>query len=136
MAITFSRITLLLAGLLFGYFGLLFLFFPNSELASVLPLKPSTNAGLGEIRAIFGGMELALAIFFLHAAITAKYLNETLILSIGIFAGFGFGRLLGLLLDDLTNDGYTQAALAIETISLILCVSAFVIYNRHHNIDS
>jgi hypothetical protein len=90
--------------------GLFALFVPNAA-GRVVGLVPDGTAGVGELRAVYGGLVLALAVALavaLRIPSGAGWLHVFAILYGGLVAG----RVVSLALDGL--NGYTLAALALE----------------------
>jgi hypothetical protein len=107
-----ARITLWLGGLGFLAFGLAFLAAPLATMAAAgLPLQGDLAAT--ELRAFYGGLELALGALLLAADLQPGARRHGLILSLACFGGIGSARLLGILLAGSATP-FLWAALATE----------------------
>lgn len=94
----FARIVLALNGLVFAGYGLLCLLVPTT-LTSAAGLGMETTVALTEVRAMYGGLELAIGVLFLLAAMRASLLESGLIAGVTVFAGLGVARAFGIMLD-------------------------------------
>lgn len=104
----FALLTLIIAALSLALFGIWFLFWPDSgwALFEVGALEAGVRA---EMRAIYGGLELALAIMLLRTASRAEWRALGLELACLVFAGLALGRAYGLLLGDPSSSFMLQA---------------------------
>jgi hypothetical protein len=93
-----ARIALLLNGVLFAGYGLLCLVMPET-LTGAAGLGLTNTVASIEVRAMYGGLELALGVLFLLAASRPTLLEAGLIAGVTIFSGLGLARLLGIALD-------------------------------------
>jgi hypothetical protein len=93
-----ARIALLVNGVLFASYGLLCLVMPET-LTGAATLGLTTTVASIEVRAMYGGLELALGVLFLLAASRPTLLEAGLITGVTIFSGLGLARLLGIVLD-------------------------------------
>lgn len=110
--ILIGRITLWLGGLGFLAFGLAFLIAPLETMAAAgLPLQGDLAAT--ELRAFYGGLELALGALLIAADLRPGARRHGLILSLASFGGIGTARLLGIVLAGSATP-LLWAALAIE----------------------
>jgi hypothetical protein len=92
------RLLLIFFGLFFLAFGLAGLFAP-AMLAAQLHLMPLTNAGLGELRALYGGGFAAIG-FTIFAGLRCKVNGPGLLLAMSILlAGIAAGRVVSLIAD-------------------------------------
>lgn len=102
-------VTLLAVGCMaFGVYGLAR---PGAagELVSLVPTGPE---GVGEIRAVYGGLMIAVGALLLWGSM-GKRRSAAWLVAVGVgFAGLFVGRLVSLLLDGLT--GYTLMATVLE----------------------
>ena len=89
------RIVLWLGGLGFIAFGAAFLIAPLQTMAMAgIPLQGDVAAT--ELRAFYGGLELALGLLLLRSAINPLRWSEGLLLSLVAYGGIGGARLLGI----------------------------------------
>lgn len=106
------RITLWLGGLGFLAFGLAFLIAPLETMAAAgLPLQGDLAAT--ELRAFYGGLEIALGMLLIAADLRPAARRHGLILSLASFGGIGAARLLGIVLAG-SATAFLWAALATE----------------------
>lgn len=97
-----ARITLWLGGLGFLGFGLAFLVAPVETLATAGWAMTGDGAAT-ELRAFYGGLELALGALLVAADLRGKR-REGLILCLASYGGIGTARLLGIALAGAAND--------------------------------
>lgn len=110
-----ARIVLWLGGLGFLGFGVAFLVAPV-ELIAQAGVAVSGEAAATELRAFYGGLEIALGLLLIGADLRGRRL-EGLILSLAAYGGIGSVRLAALLAGSGSNDFMwyalaTEAALA------------------------
>lgn len=117
-----DRITLWLGGLGFLAFGLAFLVAPLQTFAVAgLPMQGSLAAT--ELRAFYGGLELALGALLIAADLRPGARRHGLILCLASFGGIGLARLLGMVLAGSATP-FLWAALATElTLAALAAVS-------------
>ena len=108
-----ARIVLWLGGLGFLGFGLLFLAAPVETLAKAGVIASGTAAAT-ELRAFYGGLEVALGALLLAADLRGRR-RDGLILSLASYGGIGAARALGLALGSGAND-FMWFALATEAV--------------------
>ena len=92
------RAALILAGLIFLALGVAFLLAPAAMMASV-DVALTTPLASGDVRAVYGGMQVASGVLLLLAARRADWVRPGLLAAAVLFAGLFAGRVLGLLLD-------------------------------------
>lgn len=93
----FARVVLWIAGLGFLAFGLAFLVAPLETMAAAGILLEGSLAAT-ELRAFYGGLEVALALLLLRAALRPQLASEGLLLSMASYGGIGTARFLGIVL--------------------------------------
>lgn len=93
-----SRIVLLIISVLFFGVGIAGLLAPASVAATV-SLTAESNQGLTELRAMYGGLQIGIALFIGLAAMRPQWMKPGLILSICVLTGLAAGRFVGLQLD-------------------------------------
>src|SRR5262245_35155003 len=93
-----ALIVLWLAALVFGVFGVLFLFNPVGWAGSV-DLGVTTATARTEIRAMYGGFELGIAAFLIWCAMDPARVRTGLMASGLMFAGVALGRAFSLATD-------------------------------------
>ena len=94
----FSRIVLVLLGLMFLSFGVAFLLRP-AQMAQMVGIELPEPTARMEIRAFYGGLEIGLAVFLLVCAATGAWIKPGLLAAGLACAGPALGRTVGLLLD-------------------------------------
>lgn len=92
------QIVLWISALGFGYFGVVFLLDPAGY-ASKVDLVAATPSARAEVRAMYGGLELALAVFLATCAQRPEWWRLGLLLSAVAFLGLGTGRAVGLAIE-------------------------------------
>ena len=107
-----ARITLWLGGLGFLAFGFAFLIAPLQTFAAAgLTLEGPLAAT--ELRAFYGGLELALGVLLIAADLRPHQRRNGVILCLASFGGIGSARLLGIALAGSATP-FLWAALAVE----------------------
>ncbi|MGY6518452.1 MAG: DUF4345 family protein [Lysobacteraceae bacterium] len=107
-----SRLTLLLAAAGFLFFGAWFLVDPMAPLAAI-DIEVSGEGAATEMRAFYGGLELALAAFLGLAAFRPGWSTPALWLVLLSNLGLGLGRVVGIAADGVFT-GFFAGALAWE----------------------
>lgn len=121
-----SRMFLLLCGLLYVGFGLWVLLEPSE--AAVLTALQTPPGPLEDLTGSHGGMNVALGLFCIFAALSAAWHRPGLYLVGLINAGYLAGRLVALALDGVPT-GLLYSVMALEA---ILCASALVLASSSH----
>ena len=111
---------LLLQGVTFCGLGVWFLIEPIT-LASAIGLLPESPAGLAELRAVYGGLEIALGIFLVVTGFRANWSGIGLWLLLSCYGGITVGRIAGILLDH-PDDTFTLQLLGFEAGSLLITI--------------
>ncbi len=94
----FARVMLGVSSLMFLGFGLAFLFRPV-ETAKLVDIPLPQPTGRIEIRAFYGGLEIALALFLGLCAVRSGWITPGLVMAVLASAGPAAGRIVGLLVD-------------------------------------
>ena len=119
-----TKLFLGFTGLLFTLYGG-YLYLDPQYLIDLLELGDGAAARV-ELRAMYGGLQLAIGVFLLLAAYKgSEFLQFGLIVLITCFAGLASARAAGLLIDGV--DGYNLGACLYEALSLVV---AIVLYQR------
>lgn len=95
---TLPRLVLALVAAIFAGLGLAFALAPATMMAAVDIAVPTPLAA-GDVRAVYGGMQLAIGALLLAAAARAAWVRAGLLAATALFAGLLAGRLLGVALD-------------------------------------
>jgi hypothetical protein len=107
-----ALVVLWLSGLsLFG-FGVAFIVAPLKTMASAGIVLESAVAAT-ELRAFYGGLEVALGALVLACALLPARRRDGLILTLAVFAAIGVTRLAGMMIDG-ADSGFLRFALASE----------------------
>lgn len=112
-----ARITLWLGGLGFLGFGLAFLVAPVATLAAA-GVQVGGPAAAAELRAFYGGLELALGMLLLAADLRGSR-RAGLVLCLASYGGIGAARLLGIALAGGAT-GFLWYALVTEAVLAVL----------------
>lgn len=95
---TLAKIGLLFAALVFVAIGLGFLLAPV-QWASVVEISLPTPMARTDLRATYGGFDLAIGVFLVFCALRTDWIRPG-VLALGLAAaGFGGGRLVGILVE-------------------------------------
>ena len=118
-----QSVYLILNGVLFLGLGVAYLGWP-AKLAGKTDMVLTTDTATIEIRAIYGGMEVALGLLLVVCALRHNWAFPALILTIVLYAGFAGGRIYGIIAA--SNPGvFTWKLLAFEVTALAAgCVLA------------
>ena len=114
-----TRIFLALSAILWGLYGIYCLLVPGSlhEMAGVVATTPT---GTTELRAMYGGLQLAIGVLALMGALRGS-LTRTALVALGTLAlGLGSARLFGLLVDGHFTS-YTGMGLGFEWFTALAC---------------
>jgi hypothetical protein len=120
--VTIPAVILALAGLSFIGFGVAFVVSP-AEMAGVVGLVAETPSALTEVRAMYGGLEIALGMVLLTLLRGATAQVIGLRVAAFAFGGLALGRLTGLVVDGFWQP-FTWLLMAVEILSASLCVWA------------
>jgi hypothetical protein len=93
--LTLPRVSLGLVGTTFLGFGIAFLLVPE-RMAEVVELEARTSRPLIEIRAMYGGFEVGLGVFFLVAIARTRWIRAALAAQILGLGGLAVGRIYGM----------------------------------------
>lgn len=126
--VTFARVVLWVSALSFAGIGVAALVAPAATVAGagLGPLPEPARAGLTEIRAMYGGLELGLAAFLAWCTLAPERLPTGLLATVLTLGGLGAARLLGIAVDQ--PDGWQMPAFAV--IELSGAVAAGVAWTR------
>jgi hypothetical protein len=120
MVTKLARGFLLLQGTAFFSLGVWFLIDPMI-MASAIELVPQSQAGFAELRATYGGLEVALGLFLLATSFRASWSEIGLWLLLSCYGGITAGRIVGILLDQ-PEDTFILQLLGFEATSLLLTI--------------
>ncbi|MDQ3712128.1 MAG: DUF4345 domain-containing protein [Acidobacteriota bacterium] len=125
-----GRFSVTLSAIVFGGFGVAFLFFPLF-MASIVSIELPTPSAVIDFRATYGGLEIGLAGFFTICALRDSWLRLGLVAQTVSLGGFAFGRIIGLILDG-TPQPIIYYLLVAECAGCVLGLYALV-KERHIN---
>lgn len=95
---TFQRVVLVLTALAFAGIGVGFLLLP-ARMAARLDLSLETSLAANDVRAVYGGLQIGLGVFFLLASARPSWHRTALGVLVAAFAGLAGGRFVSLALD-------------------------------------
>ena len=103
-------------------FGLYCFLFPEA-LTDISGIQATQAAAVTELRAMYGGVQIAVGLSALLGGLRLLALDKALLVQIVALGGLGVARLGGALI---TGDAsaYTLGALGFEWVTLALCVAA------------
>jgi len=113
-----TTLYLALNGLLYTGLGVAYLVSPH-KMASKTDFVLSSGTAEVELRAIYGGLEIALGLFMIFCAFRPSWLVFGLVLTVVIYAGFAGGRIMGIILAD-SFGGITWKLLLFEVAAVLL----------------
>lgn len=120
---TFPRVVLWLSGAGFLAFGLLFLVDPAGTIDTV-GIRLDSAVSVIEIRAMYGGLEIGLGVFFFVAAFRERWVRAGLGAQILTMGGLAAGRGIGMLAAG-QADRLMVLYLAVEIGAAVIGVLAF-----------
>jgi hypothetical protein len=118
----FARIVLALSALPFLGIGAGFLLAPASMAANVDVALGSATAA-SDVRAVYGGLQLALGALLAACALSPAHARAGLVLQVATFAGLALGRLVSLPIDGVPSP-FGALLFAAELVGLALGVGA------------
>ena len=114
----FARIVLTATGLMFFIHGLICFIHP-ATIGIESGLAMPTPGSVIEVRAEYGGLPMALGLFFLAAALEKVRVRTGLLVMVTALGGYASARVVAVLISGQV-DTYNLAAIAYEVISLLL----------------
>jgi hypothetical protein len=128
MPLIFARLILLLGSLGFLIFGVMLLVQPIETMARIGFAVPA-GIPATEIRAFYGGAEIALALVIGFCAFVRSRVGDGLLVNAVVYGLIGCSRLFGMLVDGSRSD-FLWFALATELSLAVLSLLAFVWLRR------
>jgi predicted anti-sigma-YlaC factor YlaD len=119
----FARIVLTATGLMFFIHGLVCFIHP-ATIGIESGLAMPTPGSVIEVRAEYGGLPMALGLFFLAAALQKVQVRTGLLVMVTALGGYASARVLAALISG-EVDTYNLAAIAYELVSAVLGLWAF-----------
>ncbi|MGH9201069.1 MAG: DUF4345 domain-containing protein [Vicinamibacterales bacterium] len=92
------RLVLVIIGMSFFGFGAAFLAYPG-DMASVVSIALVNASARTDVRAVYGGMELGIGVFFLTCAMRRDFVRVGLFAAACVLVAMATSRFVGLLLD-------------------------------------
>lgn len=120
-------VLVVLSALAFGGLGIVFLTDPP-RLAGTVELGTSPFQTI-ELRAMYGGLEIGVAIFLLWCAASPRRVAIGLWFSLFAYAGLGLGRLSGILLSGVAG-GPHWTLVAVEATAVVMSLVGLAILRR------
>ena len=126
---SFARILLAVTGVIFAVHGLVCFIQPETiTLESGLAI-PSIGA-LTEVRAEYGGLPMALGLYFIASATRVSMLRSGLMMLVTVVSGYALSRATGLAIAG-EADLYNVVATAYESVTALLGIAAFSRLPKH-----
>lgn len=119
----FARIVLTATGLVFFTHGLVCFIHP-ATIGIESGLAMPTPGSVIEVRAEYGGLPMALGLFFVAAGLQKVQIRTGLLVMVTALAGYASARVVAVLISGQV-DTYNLAAIAYEVISVFLGLWAF-----------
>ncbi len=122
---TLARLFLIYAVLMLAGFGVLSLLNPQA-LARMVGMQLTTTTAISDVRAVYGGLEIALALFLVWCLLDASRMSLGLGFTAAAFGFVAAGRGLGVLLDRPVTS-LTLKVLAVEAATALV---AWLLWSR------
>ncbi len=117
MSLAIVRFFLIGTGVIYLGLGVSFIF-ATSTMISKLPFIIANSAGTTEIRAVYGGLELALGVVFIYAGVFNRSLDFAVFTMLVTFIGLAVVRGAGILIDG-SHDPFTLRLWYLESAGVI-----------------
>jgi len=118
------RTVLVLSGLAFLGFGVAFLVNPD-PLAQAMKIRLVDPRAYAELRAMYGGLEVGLGLFFIVSAGRTRWMRAALGAQVLTFLGLAGGRLVGILMMP-RSDSLMLLFLGIELVAGLIGLITFL----------
>ncbi|MBF0289487.1 MAG: DUF4345 family protein [SAR324 cluster bacterium] len=125
MSLPIVRFFLISTGIVYLGLGLSFIF-ATSTMVSKLPFMITAPAGTTEIRAVYGGLELALGIVFIYAGALNRSLDFAVFTMLATFIGLATIRGVGILIDG-SQDSFTMKLWYVESFGVLYSSLSWVL---------
>lgn len=103
-------------------YGIYCLLFPEA-LAGIAGIEATKASAVTELRAMYGGMQIAVGLAALLGGLKTIALDKALFVQLIALAGLGSARLVGALASS-DWSAYTVGALVVEWLFVVLCIAA------------
>lgn len=113
---------IVLSGVVFLGIGIWFVTSPGA--LGIIGINAVSAAGRGDLRAVYGGLQIAIGLFLLTTAYRHQWHGIGLAVGTAAFAGLAGGRTIGFALES-TTDALPWMLYAAEILGLALCAGAW-----------
>ena len=120
----FAKAFITISGLIFVLYGIYLIFNPH-QLVEIANFSISGDTALTEIRAMYGGLQLAVGLFMLICCRQGSLVSPCLLFMSLAFFCLAATRTLGLLIDPADN-GYNLSATIYESLSAVIALSFYI----------
>jgi hypothetical protein len=124
-----TKILVAASALMFGAFGLLGMMDPMRTL-ELIHMQPKDITAVNEVRAMYGGFELGVAVFLVACLLDRWSLRAGLFLTTAIFLGAAAGRAKSVAADGLPDPLFVQIWI-FEMVFAALCIFALARSKDH-----
>lgn len=125
----FSKVLLWFAAIAYLVYGVMSVYDPQIPATYAGLVFNSTDAAI-EIGAMYGGMSLGLAIFFIVGALQPRFTASSLLLLLLAIGGLGLSRTLLFALSSDAVTSYTLGAIGFELVLAGLALVAFLMESK------
>ncbi len=126
------KIFIFLNIIVFLFYGLGFIFFPEALILYVTDSIPSTTSGLIDIRATYGGMSVGFAILLFLISKNKQWYSLGTMASVLIVGGMALGRIVGIILDNSPNN-LMYIYLILEVV--VVSIGLFLLNSRNLKLE-
>lgn len=120
----FAKAFIAITGLMFAYYGAYLIVDPK-QLVEIANFSIPENTALTEIRAMYGGLQLAIGLFMLICCKQNQLVRPCLLFMLLAFLCLAATRTLGLLIDPV-DSGYNLSATIYESVSAGLALGFYL----------
>jgi hypothetical protein len=113
-----EKIIILLTSVIFFFYGLLFVAFPQEALYFLVQSKMDSSSGIIDLRATYGGMSMSIGLVLYILAKQDNTLYIGLLAVLLLMSGMALGRLVGMTVDG--NPNYVMYIYLV--LELFVCV--------------
>ncbi len=130
----FARFVLFASALVFAGTGAAFLLVPHT-MAALIGIDLGGAVGATDVRAVYGGLEIAIGVVLAAAARHAHRVVAGLMVQIVLFTGLIAGRIVGLGVDGVPEPP-GLLLFGLEVVGLALGIVALVVVGRERSADA
>lgn len=124
-----ARAALVVTSLVFAWFGVAFLLDPGGMLEP-LEIQVTTALATTEIQAMYGGLQLGAAVFFMLTAVRTPLLEAGLLAEVTLVGTLGLTRLIAVLMNGVTDSGLLLGFVGLELGSALLSAGLLIWLRR------